>query len=55
MKEAVAVIVNPEVDVENKVIAFDNLEMLCEGLDNAVRILPHHTHTTRAPTDSIFV
>lgn len=35
MKEAMAVIGNPEGTVEDKLVAFDNLEMLCEGLDNA--------------------
>ncbi|KAF8471931.1 nucleotide exchange factor Fes1-domain-containing protein [Kalaharituber pfeilii] len=35
MKEAMAAITNPEVSLEDKQIAFDNLEMLCEGLDNA--------------------
>lgn len=36
MKEAMAAINDPNVAVEDKLIAFDNLEMLCEGLDNAV-------------------
>ncbi|KAF8427344.1 nucleotide exchange factor Fes1-domain-containing protein [Tirmania nivea] len=35
MKEAMAAINDPKVSVEDKLIAFDNLEMLCEGLDNA--------------------
>lgn len=37
MKEAMAVIssTDPEVTVDDKQVAFDNLEMLCEGLDNA--------------------
>lgn len=37
MKEAMAVISSndPEVTVDDKQVAFDNLEMLCEGLDNA--------------------
>jgi len=41
MKEAMAAINDPNVSVEDKLIAFDNLEMLCEGLDNAVG-LPCH-------------
>jgi len=36
MKEAMAAINSPNVSVKDKLIAFDNLEMLCEGLDNAV-------------------
>ncbi|KAI5806639.1 nucleotide exchange factor Fes1-domain-containing protein [Peziza echinospora] len=35
MKEAMAAIQDPEVSLNDKIIAFDNLEMLCEGLDNA--------------------
>lgn len=31
-----AAINSPNVSVKDKLIAFDNLEMLCEGLDNAV-------------------
>lgn len=38
MKEAIAVISNPEADLENKLIAFDNFEMLIENLDNANNI-----------------
>lgn len=38
MKESMAVIVNPEVDVETKLVAFDNFEMLIENLDNANNI-----------------
>ncbi|KAH8881506.1 Fes1-domain-containing protein [Thozetella sp. PMI_491] len=37
MKEAISVVTNPdpEVTLENKMIAFDNLEQLIENLDNA--------------------
>lgn len=35
MKEAMTVIVNPEVTLDNKIIAFDNFEQLVENLDNA--------------------
>lgn len=38
MKQAMAVITNPEADLENKLIAFDNFEMLIENLDNANNI-----------------
>lgn len=38
MKEAMAVIMNPEADLENKLIAYDNFEMLIENLDNANNI-----------------
>lgn len=38
MREAIAVISNPEADLENKLIAFDNFEMLIENLDNANNI-----------------
>ncbi|CAI4059817.1 hypothetical protein SUVZ_04G3140 [Saccharomyces uvarum] len=38
MKESMAVIMNPEVDVETKLVAFDNFEMLIENLDNANNI-----------------
>ena len=36
MKEAMAVITDAQISVEERLTAFDNLEMLCEGLDNAV-------------------
>ena len=35
MNDAMAAIVSPEVDLENKLIAFDNFEQLIENLDNA--------------------
>jgi hsp70-interacting protein len=35
MKQAMAAIESPEVDLENKEIAFDNFLQLCEGIDNA--------------------
>ncbi|AMD18748.1 HBL154Cp [Eremothecium sinecaudum] len=35
MKQAVQVITNPEAELENKLVAFDNLQMLIENLDNA--------------------
>lgn len=35
MKEAMAAIQSPELDLENKMIAFDNFEQLVENLDNA--------------------
>lgn len=38
MKEAIAVITNPEADLENKVIAYENFEMLIENIDNANNI-----------------
>ncbi|KAL3233790.1 Hsp70 nucleotide exchange factor FES1 [Nakaseomyces bracarensis] len=38
MKEAMAVITNPEADLENKLIAYENFEMLIENLDNANNI-----------------
>ena len=38
MKESMAVITNPEVDLETKLVAFDNFEMLIENLDNANNI-----------------
>ncbi|KAI7861639.1 nucleotide exchange factor Fes1-domain-containing protein, partial [Spinellus fusiger] len=38
MKEAVACITDLEDTVENKVIALDNLELLIEGIDNAMNI-----------------
>ncbi|KAH3659982.1 hypothetical protein OGAPHI_007187 [Ogataea philodendri] len=38
MKQNMAVIVSPEIDLENKLVAFDNFEMLIENLDNANNI-----------------
>jgi len=38
MKEAMAAILDPEVDLENKEIAFDNFELMVEQLDNANNI-----------------
>ena len=35
MREAMTAIAAPEVDLENKLIAFDNFEQLIENLDNA--------------------
>lgn len=35
MKEAMAAIQSPHTDLENKLVAFDNLEQLVEGIDNA--------------------
>lgn len=35
MKDAMSAIQNPEVDLQNKLIAFDNFEQLVEGIDNA--------------------
>jgi hsp70-interacting protein len=35
MKDAISAIENPEVDMENKMIAFDNFEQLVENIDNA--------------------
>lgn len=40
MKFAMASIENPEVDIENKLIAFDNFEQLIEGIDNAKNLKP---------------
>jgi len=38
MKEAMAAILDPEVDLDNKEIAFDNFELMIEQLDNANNI-----------------
>lgn len=35
MREAMAAIQSPEIDLDNKLIAFDNFEQLIENLDNA--------------------
>lgn len=40
MKFAMASIENPEVDIENKLVAFDNFEQLIEGIDNAKNLKP---------------
>lgn len=40
MKESMAAIQSPEVDLENKLIAFDNLEQLIESVDNANNLAP---------------
>lgn len=38
MKQAMTVIRNPEAELENKLVAFDNFEMLIENMDNANNI-----------------
>ena len=38
MKESMAAIESPDISVENKLIAFDNLEQLIENIDNANNI-----------------
>lgn len=40
MKDAMFAIVSPEVDLENKLVAFDNFEQLIENLDNANNMEP---------------
>ena len=35
MKESMSAILNPEITLENKLVAFDNFEQLIEGIDNA--------------------
>lgn len=35
MRDAMAAILSPEVDLDNKMIAFDNFELLVENIDNA--------------------
>lgn len=40
MKEAMAIIVHPESDLEAKLTAFDNFEQLIENLDNAINMEP---------------
>lgn len=35
MKESMAVIQNPEAELENRVVAFENFQLLIENLDNA--------------------
>lgn len=38
MRDAMAAIQSPDVDLENKLIAFDNFELLVENIDNANNI-----------------
>lgn len=38
MKQSITVITNPEAELENKLTAFDNFEMLIENMDNANNI-----------------
>jgi hsp70-interacting protein len=38
MKDAIAAIKSPDVNLENKLIAFDNFEQLVENIDNANNI-----------------
>ncbi|KAI9850366.1 MAG: hsp70 nucleotide exchange factor fes1, partial [Pleopsidium flavum] len=40
MKESMAAIRSPEITMENKLIAFDNLEQLIETIDNANNMEP---------------
>jgi hsp70-interacting protein len=40
MKDAMAAIQSSEVDLENKMIAFDNFEQLVENIDNANNLEP---------------
>lgn len=40
MREAMTVIQHPDVDLENKIVAFDNFEQLIENLDNANNMEP---------------
>jgi hsp70-interacting protein len=40
MREAMAAIVNPQIDAENKMIAWENLEMMVQNLDNANNLQP---------------
>ncbi|KAI9727173.1 MAG: hsp70 nucleotide exchange factor fes1 [Chrysothrix sp. TS-e1954] len=40
MKDAMAAIISPQVDLDNKLIAFDNFEQLIENLDNANNMQP---------------
>jgi hsp70-interacting protein len=59
MKESMAALHNPEIDLENKLIAFDNFEQLIENLDNAnnlgplalwsplLELLAHESHEMR--------
>ena len=38
MKESMAAVQSPEIDLENKLVAFDNFEQLIENIDNANNI-----------------
>lgn len=40
MKESMAAILHPDLSLENKIVAFDNLEQLIEGIDNANNMEP---------------
>lgn len=40
MRDAMAAIVSPDVDLDNKLIAFDNFEQLIENLDNTNNMEP---------------
>ncbi|KAF2397200.1 putative Hsp70 nucleotide exchange factor [Trichodelitschia bisporula] len=40
MKDAMAAILHPEIDLENKLIAFDNFEQMVEQIDNANNLVP---------------
>jgi len=40
MRESMAAITSPDIDLENKLIAFDNLEQLVESIDNANNLEP---------------
>ena len=40
MRESMAAIQNPEIPLENKLVAFDNFEQLIENLDNANNMEP---------------
>lgn len=40
MKEAMAALLSDEVDLDNKLIAFDNFEQLIENIDNANNLEP---------------
>lgn len=40
MRAAIEVVNDPETDLENKLIAFDNFEQLIEGIDNANNLEP---------------
>ena len=40
MRAAMEVVHDPETDLENKLIAFDNFEQLIEGIDNANNLEP---------------
>lgn len=40
MKESMAALLSDEVDLENKIVAFDNFEQLVENIDNANNMEP---------------